>query len=201
MTNLPDLIPPLATLLIVGTSVGLLISRNWRSAIILLAIQYSCIAALTSLSWPLEMAITKMVAGWMSGAVLGMAIASVPAGWNQEEQFWPTGRIFRLLSALMVIIAIISAVPSLRNIFPQASSSALIGGLILVGMGLLHLGLTAQPLRVSIGLLTILAGFEIIYAPLESSILVAGLLAGVNLAIGLVGAYMITASELEQEYE
>jgi hypothetical protein len=68
-------------------------------------------------------------------------------------------------------------------------------------MGLLHLGLTAQPLRISIGLLTTLAGFEIIYASVETSILVAGLLAGVNIGLGLVGAYMITASEMEQETE
>jgi hypothetical protein len=101
----------------------------------------------------------------------------------------------------MVAIAVLSAIPAISKLFPQVSTLTMIGGLILIGMGLLHLGLTAQPLRISIGLLTTLAGFEIIYASVETSILVAGLLAGVNIGLGLVGAYMITASEMEQETE
>jgi hypothetical protein len=68
-------------------------------------------------------------------------------------------------------------------------------------MGLLHLGMTAQPLRITTGLLTLLAGFEIIYAAVEVSTLVAGLLAGVNLALGMIGAYMITVGEMETERE
>jgi hypothetical protein len=147
------------------------------------------------------MAITKMVAGWMSAAVLGMAMASVSLNWGREEHFSPSGRVFRLLAALLVAVAVISAIPAVSKLFPRVSTLTIVGGLILVGMGLLHLGLTAQPLRISVGLLTILSGFEIIYASLETSILVAGLLAGVNIGLGLIGAYMITASEMEQEYE
>lgn len=201
MSALLDLLPLFATILVTLTAVGLLTARDWRWSVALLAIQYLGVAALTSLSWPLEMAITKMVAGWMSGAVLGMAVASVPASWGHEGRFWPTGRIFRFLAALMVAIAVFSALPRLGELFPQAPALLLAGALILVGMGLLHLGLTAQPFRVAVGLLTALSGFEIIYASVETSILVAGLLAGVNLGIGLIGAYMLTASEMEQEYE
>lgn len=201
MPNLLDLLPFLAAGVVTATSIGMLISRDWRWHIGLLGTQYVGIAVLTSFSWPLEMAITKMVAGWMSAAVLGMAMASVTSSWGLLERFWPSGRSFRILAALMVSIAIISAIPALGNVFPGIPASIMVGGLILIGMGLLHLGLTAQPLRVSIGLLTVLGGFEIIYASVETSILVAGLLAGVNIGIGFVGAYMITASELEEEYE
>jgi hypothetical protein len=72
------------------------------------------------------------------------------------------------------------------------------GGLILIGIGLLHLGLTAQPLRVVLGLLTVLSGFEILYAAVESATLVAGLLAGVNLGLALVGAYLLVSPGLEE---
>jgi hypothetical protein len=65
-------------------------------------------------------------------------------------------------------------------------------------MGLLHLGLTAQPLRVVIGLLTVLAGIDIFYAVIESSTLVAGLLASVNLALSLIGAYLIVNPTIEE---
>jgi hypothetical protein len=69
--------------------------------------------------------------------------------------------------------------------------------LILIGIGLLHLGLTAQPLRVVLGLLTVLSGFEILYAAVETATLVAGLLAGVNLGLALVGSYLLTSPSLE----
>jgi hypothetical protein len=38
-----------------------------------------------------------------------------------------------------------------------------------------------------------LTGFEVIYAAVESSILVAGLLAITNLGLGLVGSYLLIA--------
>jgi hypothetical protein len=201
MSNYTDLLLTIAALSVVVTSTGILISRHWRWSIALLAIQYVGIAVLTASSWPIEMAIAKMVAGWMSGAVLGMAVANVPSGWGEEGKFWPSGSVFRLLAAFMVIIAVYAALPIISDLIPSLPNQITLGGLALIGLGLLHLGLTAQPLRISIGLLTMLAGFEIIYASVEFSVLVAGLLAGVNLGLGLVGAYMITAAELEQEYE
>ena len=46
-------------------------------------------------------------------------------------------------------------------------------------------------------LLTALAGFEIIYAAIETSVLVTGLLAGINLGLALVGAYLIISPTME----
>ncbi|MGE5375620.1 MAG: hypothetical protein ACM3XO_11245, partial [Bacteroidota bacterium] len=63
----------------------------------------------------------------------------------------------------------------------------------LIGMGLLHLGITSYILRVVIGLMTVLSGFEILYAAVEGSILVAALLATINLGLALVGAYLLIA--------
>jgi hypothetical protein len=78
--------------------------------------------------------------------------------------------------------------------FPQAA-----GGTLLIGMGLLHLGLTSQPLRVAFGLLTAVAGFEILYSVVEASALVAGLLAAVNLGLALAAAYLLLAPIMEEE--
>lgn len=68
------------------------------------------------------------------------------------------------------------------------------GSLLLIGMGLLHLGITAHVLRVTIGLMTVLSGFEIIYSAVEDSVLVAALLAVINLGLALVGSYLLIAS-------
>jgi hypothetical protein len=46
--------------------------------------------------------------------------------------------------------------------------------------------------------MTVLAGFEILYATVEGSILVAALLAVINLGLALVGAYLLIASNAEQ---
>ena len=62
-----------------------------------------------------------------------------------------------------------------------------------MGLGMLHLGMTAQPFRVIVGLLTVLSGFEALYAALESSVLVAAMLSIVDLGLALVGSYLLTA--------
>ena len=66
-------------------------------------------------------------------------------------------------------------------------------------MGILHLGLTAQTWRTILGLLTVFSGFEILYATVETSILVTGFLAVVTLGISLIGAYLLVAPEMEVE--
>jgi hypothetical protein len=75
------------------------------------------------------------------------------------------------------------------------------GSLLLVGMGLLHLGVSNHILRVTLGLMTALSGFEILYATVENSILVAGLLAIINLGLAFVGSYLLIASNVEEEAE
>jgi hypothetical protein len=68
-------------------------------------------------------------------------------------------------------------------------------------MGLLHLGVTNHILRVTIGLMTALSGFEILYATVENSVLVAGLLAIINLGLALAGSYLLIASNAEEGAE
>jgi len=53
-------------------------------------------------------------------------------------------------------------------------------------------------LPVIIGLLSIFAGFEIIYSTVELSSLLAALLAVINLGIAMAGAYLMTLPTLEK---
>jgi hypothetical protein len=57
--------------------------------------------------------------------------------------------------------------------------------------------MTTRPVKVIIGLLTVLAGFEVFYASVENSVLVAGLLAMVTIGLAAVGAYLISLPLLE----
>jgi hypothetical protein len=81
--------------------------------------------------------------------------------------------------------------------FLGATDQQALGGLILLGLGLLQLGLSREGIRIVIGLLTVISGFEILYATLEASVLMTGLLAVLNIGIAFTGAYLLLASYLE----
>jgi hypothetical protein len=194
----PDWLLIFTVVLVSLTSLGLLISGDWRFGVATLALQYIGVLILVSQAWQIELAVTKMIAGWMAGAVLGVAIANAPSEYRKESLSQPSERLFRLLSAGVVAIVLFSVVPSSASWFVQVSSASRWGGFILIGMGLLQLGLTNHPLRVTLGLLTVLSGFEILYAAVESSTLVAGLLAVINLGLALVCAYLVIAPQVEE---
>ena len=190
----------LAVILISVTSVGLLLARDWRWLIIFLAVQYLGMLILVLQHWPLGMASVKVVAGWMSAAILGMTRSGLPReDRNERRNILPRGRLFRIFASGIVILIAATATPRVDAVMADAGFAVTTGGLLLVGMGLLHLGVTDHILRVTIGLMTVLAGFEILYATVEGSILVAALLAVINLGLALVGAYLLIASNAEQE--
>jgi hypothetical protein len=197
---MPEPILWAAVILILGASIGLLLVRDWRVSLALLAFLYLGMFVLVSAHWPLGMSTAKLITGWMAAAILGMTQSGSP-GFSQQESAWPEGRAFRLFIAALVVIAVASFAPSLLIWLPGILLPVAYGGLILIGMGLLQLGITVQPLRVTLGLLTVLCGFEILYASIENSILVAALLSVVNLGLALVGSYLIAADQPETKPE
>ena len=190
----------IAVLLIAITSIGLLLARDWRWLIIYLSAQYFGMLILTLLHWPLGMASVKVVAGWMSAAILGMTRSGLPREDKTEKQsILPRGRMFRSFAAGIVIVIVATATPRVDAVMANAGFAVTTGSLLLIGMGLLHLGVTDHILRVTIGLMTVLAGFEVLYATVEGSILVAALLAVINLGLALAGSYLLVASNTQIE--
>jgi hypothetical protein len=188
----------LAVVLLFITSSGLLLVRDWRWSIVLLAVQYFGMFVLILEHWPLGMASVKVVAGWMSAAILGMTRSGLSNEESNEESIWPRGRLFRLFAAAIILLIILVVTPSVDNIMADAGFPVTSGGLLLIGMGLLHLGITARILPVTIGLVTVLAGFEILYSSVEGSVLVAALLAVINLGLALVGSYLMIAAQAQE---
>ena len=176
----------------------LLISWDWRISIFSLGLQYLCVFVLISLSWPMETAAVKVVAGWMAGAVLGLALLNLPQENINGKPVLISDIAFRLLAAILAGLFAFTGGARLVIWLPEIDVQAAYGTMILVSLGLLQLGLTNHPFRVVLGLLTILSGFEILYAAVESSILITGLLAIVTLGLAIVGAYMLTAPTLEE---
>ena len=199
--------------LLLVTSIGLLLSRDWRWCLGFLAAQYLGMFWLVTLHWPFGLASVKLVTGWMASATLGVTRLGMSDGLQSlqtlesqrretlESSPCPQGHPFRLFAAALVVILVIAATPQVEIMIPGISRPVIVGGLLLTGMGLLHLGITAEILRITLGLLTVLAGFEILYATVETSILLAGLLAIVNLGLALAGAYLMTAAPPEEAEE
>lgn len=187
-----------AVFLIFITASFLLISWDWRLSITFISIQYVGVFFLVAVSWPIEIAVVKVISGWMAGAVLGLAMTNVPQDEWKESPLIASNVIFRILAASMAGLFAITAGASMVRLFPEVSTSQAYAGIIMIALGLLHLGLTTKPFRVILGLLTVLGGFEILYATVESSILIAGLLATVTLGLAAVGAYLLTAPTLEE---
>ena len=186
----------IALLTALATSIGLLLHQNWRWGVGLLAVQYVSVFWLVQTHWPVSMAAVKLVTGWMACVILGMASMNTETAGGIEAS-WPQGRLFRIFTGGIIVAA--SFAISLRASSWLGLGLPLTwGSLLLIGMGLLQLGITARPIRVIFGLLTALAGFEILYAAVESSILVAALLSVVNLGLALTGAYFMNLTQEEE---
>jgi len=130
--------------------------------------------------------------------VLGLALINLPGGISDERPLIVSDLIFRILAAILAGLFAFTGGAKLISWLPEITLLQAYGGMILIALGLLHLGLTSQPFRVVLGLLTVLSGFEILYAAVESSILITGLLAAVTLGLAMLGAYLITAPTLEE---
>lgn len=175
--------------LCLAAAVALLLSRNWRASLGFLAAQYLCVFLLVQFSLPVSMAAAKLVAGWMTCTIL--VIAQMNAGsLVPQKTSLPQGQLFRLLASGIVLLATLTLAQGATDLL-GISLAAAWTGFFLIGIGLLHLGVTGQPFRVILGLLTILAGFEILYAGVENSALVTAFLVVVNLGLATAGSYFL----------
>jgi hypothetical protein len=140
------------------------------------------------------MAAALLVTGWMTIAALGMTLTALPSQIDPTERSWPQGRAFRLFMAGMIFVLAAGLTGRGQSSVAGIGAPAVAGSVLLAGIGFLQLGTSSQITRIIFGLLTVLAGFEVFYAAVEGSILVAGMLSVVILGLGLVGAYLLNAS-------
>jgi hypothetical protein len=187
-----------SVLVLALAATGLLLSTDWRWNLALLAAEYLGIAGLAAQHWPLGMAAAKLVAGWMATAALGMTLIGLPHHEASQDRLWTQGRTFRLFMAGMVVVLAGAATPRIEGAMAGIGAPVIAGAVLLSGIGFLQLGTRGEIDHVIYGLLTVLGGFEVFYSAVEGSILVAGLLAVVNLGLGLAGAYLLTIASPEE---
>ena len=193
--------PPIATVLSGITAGVIVVSDDRKLRIGMLAVQYLCVTSLISLSVPLKIAIVKLAAGWVTCLILGFTIAH--KGWrrtNGRNGGLPRGWLFRMIAVLLVSTSAIGMGSISIFNFPGIQRLGIASTLLLLGLGLLQISLTVQPLGIGIGLLTLLSGFEILYSALEPALAVMALLASIHIGIALIVS-ILEVDVIEQEAE
>lgn len=229
MSQLSDLFSFLAgTPALVGATLAALIlflTSDWRVSLAALLVQYILVGMALTRSIPVEVAMVKILAGLIVVVILALSAQRLrPTA--DEEQIRDEGPLFlglrlgwlrgplgfplRVLAVLLVILALL-------RLFQDYSSTAVPLDIALVacwlgGMGMLGLVLGGEPLRVAAALLTILAGFDLVYSglpalpapagrPAEPSLAVIGFLGAFNVLAALAFSYLAIVRDLHAHSE
>jgi hypothetical protein len=120
-------------------------------------------------------------------------------GQDRRQRAEPTGLFFRLfIAALMILVAAtLSRSFSLPGL-PQNVTTAVYW---LILAGLVTLTLTEYPIKAGHGLFTALTGFDLVYTPLERSLLITGLWGAATLLIALAIGYLTVIGGVGPEEE
>ena len=223
MPTLTDVLAKLSFLTTTPAIAGLVITASlivvisdWRLLIAALLGQYVLVGLLLTRLIQPQVALTKALIGALVCVVLYLTARPVSASEEEptleQELSEDGGRLlsaieggaslpdfaFRLLAALFVGVAVYSL--SKRYPLPEVPSDIGFACYWLASLGLLVLMLTKQPLKAGMGLLTLIAGFELFYSVLERSLSVVGFLGIANFLIALAIAYLAASgAELTPE--
>ncbi|MFN2189167.1 MAG: hypothetical protein ACK2T3_10410 [Candidatus Promineifilaceae bacterium] len=203
---------PMAGYILLITASTIFILRDWRWSVLALLVQYLVVGLLFSDVLEPQLAFMKVVVGLFICVMLYITARQVhwgklPIDVTAEEAVQlreerllrlgpytlPTDTPFRIFFALMVILVVWTL--SQRPIFqlPIVPDDFNLAVFALVGLGLVNLSFTSEPLKAGMGLLTFFTGFELFYSGLEQSVLMLAFLAAANLAIALVISYLTQA--------
>ncbi len=142
-----------------------------------------------------SLAITKLVTGLMAAGVVYVSRSDIPP---EQGKTSLASRIFKVTALVLIWLVTFIISDNLKSVFPL-NYETIAGALICISGGLIVLGTSRNAIRVTLGILVIYSGFDILYTPLENSILINGLLSLITMLIALVGVYISTRHESEYE--
>jgi hypothetical protein len=193
----------------------IVISGDWRFGLWALLVQYVLVSLVHLRMLPPELALIKLITGvlvcpmiywaarWVEGERAHRAEMERQRIAQQESTVplpplpWPvrpTNWIFRLLTMLLLGIVLVSVSRSFVLPLVERDIGAVCVWLWLVG--LLLMILTSEPLHAGMGLLTTIAGFGLFFDALSPGIVGIGVLAVIDLLIGLAISYLTAVRDL-----
>jgi hypothetical protein len=196
------------------TAVVIFLTSDWRLSLTALLAQYILIGLnLTRFIEP-EVALVKILIGVLVVPILYLSARQVQGAREAEgtdEQGpqllglrlgWdagPLGMPLRVLAVLLVILVLVRLYGTLR--LPLVSTDVAFGAIWLGSMGMIGLVLGGSPLRVVTAMLTILSGFDLVYASLEPSLAVVGFFGALTLLTAFAFSWLTIAHGLGQAAE
>lgn len=171
------------------------LSDSRRSIIISYSVVVLMVFSINIQFWTFGFALSKLITSIMAIVVMSLA---PDTGQQVELRGNRTGRVFRGLGLAFCLLLVIFTLNK-TTAYLSLSVDQTLPALAILFCGFLMLGVSREPFKIIIGLLTILVGFEILYGAIEQSLLVNGLLAAVFLLIAVVGSYLILPPEAEEE--
>lgn len=166
--------------------VMILVGRTWQYRAAGLAIVNLIAFILILQIWPLALASVKLISGWIS--VILISSSQISRQTSGESVTPRSAAIFRLLITLLVWIVITAAANSFNQWLPIPYTNLYIG-LVIIAAGLIFASVSQEIFDVIIGVLILLAGFDIIYSSLEGSALVTGIYSLIVIFIALLNTY------------
>ncbi|MBI4769374.1 MAG: hypothetical protein HY784_02900 [Chloroflexi bacterium] len=199
MTLVQFTTPALVGLLI--TAALLVVTTDWRLGFGALAAQYGLAVVLVAQIVVWQVAAVKVLVGLLVICILVVtgrevnfgrkASPTAPEAGGASPRFeFPTNFPFRALAAAMMVVAAWSTASQPDFAWPGLPLGLNIASYLLVALGLLNLGLTEEPMNAGMGLLTLLTGFEMLYAAVEPSLAIVALLAAVDFGVALAVSYL-----------
>jgi hypothetical protein len=182
---LPNLSVIAVLILIVATTI-LIVLNEWRWMSIAWVFQVFSIFWLTTLSWTYAESAVKLIGGWIAIAIVSSTHPDLIL--EKDANSITSSFGFRFLSVGMVWLLTFSITPIIQSLI-STRIEIIWGGMLLIGSGLLQVGFSKNSIRIIIGLITFIAGFEILYASIESSVLVSGLLAFLTISLAWLVVY------------
>lgn len=176
------------SILVAGTGAALVVAEDRRVGVGLLVGEYVGVAGLLTLAGQPGAALSRVGVGACAAAILAITLRRLDGGRVPAAQdLTPPGSWFRLSASLLVVSASWGLSNSAASLLPGLARAQAGAGVALLSLGLLHLGLSEDPVRWVFALLSAQLGFEVMYAVLEPSLAIQAILAGVHLGIVLVG--------------
>jgi hypothetical protein len=189
------------------TAVVIFLTSDWRLSLGALLVQYILVGlALTRFIEP-EVAVVKILAGVLVIPILFLGArhgrhAGEPEGSDEGRLHFlgltvgwdagPLGLPLRFLAVLLVFLTLIRLLGQFRLPITPAGFSVELSfiGLWMGSMGIIGLILGGGPLRAAAAILTILSGFDLVYATLEPSLAIVGFYSALTLLTALAFSYL-----------
>lgn len=200
------------------TAATIFVTSNWRLSLGALMVQYFLLGVTLSRFLQAELSIVRVLVGILVVPILYLTARQIHEAQDPEQTTrrgfhflglsvgWdagPLGLPVRLFVLLLVALAYVRFLPNYQALLsdlvvggPALPSDVIMISLWLVSVGLAGLALSGDALRVAPALLTVLAGFEVVYAGLQTDPAVVGLFGALTLLTALAFSYLAAVQGL-----